>query len=647
MPFSYDKKTGHFVLSLMDFSGGLNTRDIDSKIKDNELSAIRDFVLDKKGALTVRDGYSSLFASEAGTDPIMSQGGFYKTGATAEHIFTSATSIYKRLAASTTTAAIKTGLTGDGLVFDLHQFMDKYFMANGTDNIQVWNGSTIHDIGYPIPSTGVTAAEGAAGLLENKEYQYKVTFYYEDGESNPNATATSITPTASHKVELTAIPVDATGRAIYRRLYRTAGDGSTFKLLTTISDNTTTTYSDNNPDAGLGADMDEDNYYTYISTCKYVMNHKGRMWYAGNATYPSRLYYSKSLVPESNPNTYYWDVGSNDGDIITGIMVNLGALVIFKRYSTWVITGDVPTGTDADMVLEKVNPSIGCIARKTACHAGNDILFLSPSQGVHRLHRIILSDSESMDAESLSDKIKPTLMEQMQTSLFSYAHAVVFDHKYFLFLTPLSYAIPSRALVLDLSRMNPTVERSICWTHFYNMNFYSSCLFMHTDGEHLYMGHNTNGFCYEYGTQQTDDGIAIQAYATSKYFDMGSFANMKIGRILYLHGRASEDYEFTTRVFYNKASAGTSTETQVTEAFSGGGAVSGESVMYDEAMYDDVLFDSDGSYTNVVVDILRSMYLKRDFNKVKLKIESVSANQEFAFYGWELRGYIGEARAQG
>lgn len=441
MPFEFNDKTGQFLLTLNGFESGLNTRDIDSKILDTELSAIRDFTLEKRGALSIRDGYTSLFASEAGTDAVMSQGGFYKTGSISEHIFTSSTDIYKRVAGSTTTSTIKTGLTGDGLTFDMHQFYDKYFMGNSIDNIQVYDGSDVHDFGYPIPASGVMATEGAAGNLENKEYQYKVTYYYEDGESNSNTTATAITPTASHKVNLSAIPT-GNSRVTQRKLYRTAGDGSTFKLLTTINDNTTTVYVDNIPDAGLGADLDEDNDYSYMEKCKYLISHKGRLWGAGHPDYPSRVFYSKALVPESNPALYYWDIGSSDGDIITCLEVNLGALIIFKRYSTWVIVGDDPTGTDADMSLEKVNPSVGCISRTTARHAGNDMIFLTPSQGVQRLHRIILATTETMDAQSLSDKIKPTLMEDMQATSFSVAHAVVHNHRYYLYVPSINQTTP-------------------------------------------------------------------------------------------------------------------------------------------------------------------------------------------------------------
>lgn len=101
------------------------------------------------------------------------------------------------------------------------------------------------------PSSGLSAAEGAAGNVDGV-VQYKVTFLDNyDNESGGNTTATSIT-VSSKQVSLSSIPTGGTGIA-KRRVYRTTGGGSTFKLLTTISDNSTTVYTDNIADGSLGA----------------------------------------------------------------------------------------------------------------------------------------------------------------------------------------------------------------------------------------------------------------------------------------------------------------------------------------------------------------------------------------------------------
>ena len=634
--YSEDRIEKRFELRLSEFSGGLNTRDYDSKVADNELTAVRNFNYDKRGALKVRKGFTKINSTAIGSVAIKSVGGYYKTGATALKIAIAGTSIYK--AASTVYSEIKAGLTGDGLTFDLHQFMNKYFMCNGntTDKVQVYNGTDVYQAGYTKPGSAVTAVEGAAGVLENKVYQYKVTYYYDDGESNANDTATSITPTASKKVELSNIPVSADARVTQRRLYRTIGDGTTFKLLTTINDNTTTTYSDNVPDSGLGADLEYDN--DAPPAAHYCISHKNRMWYITDNS--STLWYSKALHPEAVPSTYYWDVGRDDGDIITGIAVNLGALVIFKRYSTWIITGDIPTGTGADMVLEKVNPTIGCVAFKTIQPAGNDLFFFTPNLGVQRLHRIILATTESFDAEALSSKIEPTInaLNQDQSSL---THAVVYNHRYYLFVPYGTATYCDTCLVLDLRNLNPEIENTISWTIYDNMNFACSCLYLDGNGEYFYVGSaEADGFTYAMESGYDDDGARIEAYAITKYHDFDAFDNLKIPRSIAVHGRASEDYSFTIRRFHLSKN----TESQYTDTFTGGGVVSSDDVLWDEVLFDSVLFDADGAYTNVVVDIAKSAYIKNPAHKIKLKIEDVQANNEFSVFGFVVRGFVGEAR---
>ena len=60
MSFNYGKNSGEFILALSDFSGMLNSRDIDSVLRDDELSGVRNFTRDRLGALKVRDGFTRL-----------------------------------------------------------------------------------------------------------------------------------------------------------------------------------------------------------------------------------------------------------------------------------------------------------------------------------------------------------------------------------------------------------------------------------------------------------------------------------------------------------------------------------------------------------------------------------------------------------
>lgn len=103
--------------------------------------------------------------------------------------------------------------------------------------------------GYPAPAAP-TVATGTAGVLTGA-YTYKIAFVSADGETEGGTTSATINP-SSQKVELTNIPLGATG-ITSRKIYRTIAGGAQHKLLATLSDNTTTVYSDNLADGTLGA----------------------------------------------------------------------------------------------------------------------------------------------------------------------------------------------------------------------------------------------------------------------------------------------------------------------------------------------------------------------------------------------------------
>jgi uncharacterized phiE125 gp8 family phage protein len=108
----------------------------------------------------------------------------------------------------------------------------------------------------PKPSaiTVALAAPPAAGNVDNGAHRYLATFVTASGETEAGVVSAAVTvvdKTVNGKVQLTGIPLG--GSAVTsRKIYRTAAGGAIYMLLTTIADNTTTTYTDNTADAGLG-----------------------------------------------------------------------------------------------------------------------------------------------------------------------------------------------------------------------------------------------------------------------------------------------------------------------------------------------------------------------------------------------------------
>lgn len=111
----------------------------------------------------------------------------------------------------------------------------------------------------PSALTGTLAGLGI-GNVNNGTHSYKVTFVINGDETAGGAVSNTVTVidlSTNGQVALTAIPVGPTGTTA-RKVYRSAaGDAVTgpWKLLTTIANNTATTFTDNVADGSLGATL--------------------------------------------------------------------------------------------------------------------------------------------------------------------------------------------------------------------------------------------------------------------------------------------------------------------------------------------------------------------------------------------------------
>ena len=101
-----------------------------------------------------------------------------------------------------------------------------------------------------------TLALQASTNLGIGAYQYAVTFVDDTTgaqESTPGTIANITTTSGNQGVNLTNSPLGPSPTTLKRRIYRTVVAGAQLKLLTTINDNTTTTFSDTTVDGSLGA----------------------------------------------------------------------------------------------------------------------------------------------------------------------------------------------------------------------------------------------------------------------------------------------------------------------------------------------------------------------------------------------------------
>uniref|UniRef100_A0A6M3LW53 Uncharacterized protein n=2 Tax=viral metagenome TaxID=1070528 RepID=A0A6M3LW53_9ZZZZ len=153
-------------------------------------------------------------------------------------------SVYKDVL--TTPVLLKSGLNTGKVSFAI--FNDKLFIANGSNYINIYDGNIeiITEMGAPYAEVTTTPGN------PDGTYYYAMTYVTAGGEEVLGSVSNTVT-VSSEQVTL-YLPLGYTG-TLQRKLYRTVDSGTTLKLLATVADNTTLTYTDNIADGSLGANI--------------------------------------------------------------------------------------------------------------------------------------------------------------------------------------------------------------------------------------------------------------------------------------------------------------------------------------------------------------------------------------------------------
>ena len=199
---------------------------------------------------------------------------------------------------------------------------DKLFISNGTDFPVVYDGTYVKQMGAP------TAKDlGTSGVLTGT-YYYAMT-YIVDGVEVVLGTVSNTVTVSNETIDLD-IPVGI-ATTTKRKIYRTDANGSQLKLLTTIADNTTLTYSDNNADGTLGVNIPATN-----SECpkpQFITVKDEKLIGAVHAARPNYLYVTEVEVEVFFTTSGVYDVSGvgNDNTALTGLMQDYDQIVVFSE----------------------------------------------------------------------------------------------------------------------------------------------------------------------------------------------------------------------------------------------------------------------------------------------------------------------------
>lgn len=215
------------------------------------------------------------------------------------------------------------GRTISGLVLTSAPAIEPLTVADVRTHLRV---DTAYGEIAPTAPTAALASPAAPGNVTNGAHRYLVTFVTASGETDAGAASSAVTvadKTVNGQVSLTSIPLGG-GLVTARKIYRTAAAGSTYLLLATISDNTTTVYTDNVADASLGAsapstNSTEDPYLTTLitvarMTCEDTTKRKliTQTWQQYYDCFPASKWFELYLPPlQSVTSVQYKDINGS------------------------------------------------------------------------------------------------------------------------------------------------------------------------------------------------------------------------------------------------------------------------------------------------------------------------------------------------
>jgi hypothetical protein len=198
-----------------------------------------------------------------------------------------------------------------------------------------------------------TVATGAAGSLTGT-YTYAVTFTTALGETGLGTASGSVSP-SSQQVSITNIPLGNTSTpdgVTGRKIYRTKAGGTTYFLLTTIADNTTTTYTDNTVDGSLGA---TDSTFRLNTTGGFLYSGTYRVLMSDQPS--STVAIGGNAIPSTATGGFNTAVGTGAGSSLTTSQSN----ALFGA------------GAGANLTIGGFNVLMGRNALNTATSAGDTV----------------------------------------------------------------------------------------------------------------------------------------------------------------------------------------------------------------------------------------------------------------------------------
>lgn len=401
------------------------------------------------------------------------------------------------------------------------QYNDYMFIGNGGVVPYKWNGAEFTRHGVYAPTTTSTVASQATGVLTG-DYRYKVTARNSALVESDLGPVTATFAAASATLRITSIPVFAASYGVNaRRLYRTVSSGSTFLLVTTISDNSTTSYDDNTADGSLSSTAPSDNGVP--PNYNVVIYHHNRLFMNDPAN-PNYVWYSELGQPYTVASTNFFKVGDNTTDLVKGFGVYENGIVIYCEKSIWI--NYMVDSTPSNWRQVRARSPHGSVAPFAILDYQNKQMFPAVQNDKFVGFGGLMGDVTDTSVTSLSifTTASELKSDRIETDMFSIQEAylgnisgIIYKNKaYFAVTYGSGNTTNNRIYVYDFSIQNLTKKNKAAWVPWTGLN---AAQFTIYNGDLYYGTSAATGFLYKLESGvYSDDGTAIDSYFWTKEF---------------------------------------------------------------------------------------------------------------------------------
>jgi hypothetical protein len=541
MAFNPSQQKFSFRLPVLD--GGLNTKSTDVSIPLNASPDCQNVLFDEFGAIRTAYGYQQAYAIATGA--AIDCLGVYGSPGAMNLLAACDGSLWRVAGASFVVITGATGIySAPSPTMDSLNANSYAIFSNGVFVAHKYDGTNFTEYGIRAPTSApAAAATGAAGLL-NGTYQYAMTNVNSYGaESDYTLIVTAITA-ALKQVTLSGLPTGKASWGVdYKNIYRTTAAGGTLFWLVTSVSGGATSVTDNNADSSLVVEAPLDQGFP--PKAKYMTYYQGRVWAAGDPSYPYRLYFSEAGEPEKWPSTNYIDIEVGDFMPISAIEAFGNAIIIHKNdgqsfgaiYLLY-ISDSTGASDPTNWYVFKSPAAFSAVSQKSQAFFRN-LLFYLNRNGAYALSGQDLArtaaDSEQgrFQTENLAYEIDPDV-KAWNSAYLSKAAAIQYDNKLWIAVPAgndsggLPYTVNSKLYVYDFVRLN---EKLGVWS---KVGYPGITDFQVCNGD-LYGG-GQDGVVHKLNTGVTFNGATVDPYymtAPISGFDEHR-DNVKVFRILYI-----------------------------------------------------------------------------------------------------------------